>query len=77
MSEMGRTAKHRRMNHKPSATSSKRTAASGLYPPLPTAPGICLQSLCHLGAVFNKGPFGGHQIGGEPCPSTALEVVPH
>ena len=30
-----------------------------------------------MGANLNGGPFGGHHLGGDSCPPSTLEVVPH
>ena len=27
--------------------------------------------------IFNKGPFGGHHLGGDSCPPITFEVVPY
>ena len=37
---------------------------------------IASHPLPHLGAVFDTGPCGGHQLGGDSCPASTCEGAP-
>ena len=37
--------------------------------------GASTQDPDHMAMNFNKGPFGGHHLGGDSCPPITFEVV--